>query len=200
MENKTRREAGRFSKQMDFINGVIGMDIHYQNIQIRNAAVSDAEQICAWWNDGAVMAHAGFPKGLGTTLEKVIKEIEGGNDRNRLCILLSKGVPIGEMNYRIAKESKTAQIGIKICDASNQNHGLGKLALSLFIRELFSVYGISKITVDTSLKNERAQHVYEQLGFQKTAVEVDSWRDQLGQLQSAVLYELTPENFRSYIP
>lgn len=176
------------------------MDIQYQDLQIRNALPSDTKQICAWWNDGAVMAHAGFPKGLGITEEDVLKEICHNDDLNRLCIILYKGIPIGEMNYRIQEESRIAEIGIKICDSTNQNHGLGKLILSLFIRELFSCYGVPKITLDTNLKNVRAQHVYEQLGFRKVSVERDSWRDQLGQLQSAVLYELTPEKFISYIP
>ena len=176
------------------------MEIHFQNIQIRNALPSDAEQLCIWWNDGAVMAHAGFLNGLGITVERVMEEIEGNDDLDRLCIILYEGAPIGEMNYRIAKESHVAEIGIKICNPVKQNHGLGKVILSLFIRELFTEYGVSKITFDPNLKNVRAQHVYEQLGCRQVGVEIDSWRDQLGQLQSAVLYELTPENFISYIP
>ena len=47
--------------------------IQYENLTIRQAKASDAKQLTAWWNDGAVMAHAGFPKGLGTTEEKVIE-------------------------------------------------------------------------------------------------------------------------------
>ena len=176
------------------------MDIHFQNIQIRNALPSDAEQLCTWWNDGAVMAHAGFPNGLEITVDKVMDEIKDNDDLDRLCIILYEGAPIGEMNYRIAKESHVAEIGIKICNPVKQNHGLGKVILSLFIRELFTAYGVSKITLDPNLKNVRAQHVYEQLGCRKVGVEIDSWQDQLGQLQSAVLYELIQENFISYIP
>ena len=41
--------------------------IQYENLTIRQAEVDDAKQLAAWWNDGAVMAHAGFPNGLGTT-------------------------------------------------------------------------------------------------------------------------------------
>lgn len=47
--------------------------IQYENLTIRQAKASDAKQLTAWWNDGAVMEHAGFPKGLGTTEEKVIE-------------------------------------------------------------------------------------------------------------------------------
>ena len=49
------------------------MHIKYKNLTIRDAMTADAEQLTAWWNDGAVMAHAGFPNGLGTTVEEVNK-------------------------------------------------------------------------------------------------------------------------------
>ena len=48
------------------------MHIKYDSLTIRDAVAADAAQLTAWWNDGAVMAHAGFPNGLGTTVEKVI--------------------------------------------------------------------------------------------------------------------------------
>ena len=44
--------------------------IQYGNLTIRQAEVADAKQLAAWWNDGAVMAHAGFPNSLGTTEEE----------------------------------------------------------------------------------------------------------------------------------
>ncbi len=47
----------------------------YENLTIRQAEVTDAKQLAAWWNDGAVMAHAGFPNGLGTTEEEIIEKI-----------------------------------------------------------------------------------------------------------------------------
>ncbi len=34
--------------------------IQYANLTIRQAEVADAKQLAAWWNDGAVMAHAAF--------------------------------------------------------------------------------------------------------------------------------------------
>jgi RimJ/RimL family protein N-acetyltransferase len=45
------------------------MNIIKDNLTIRNATARDAEQLAAWWNNGAVMAHAGFPRGLSTTPE-----------------------------------------------------------------------------------------------------------------------------------
>ena len=46
--------------------------IQHEKLTIRQAEAADAKQLAAWWNDGAVMAHAGFPNGLGTTEEEVV--------------------------------------------------------------------------------------------------------------------------------
>lgn len=110
------------------------MNIKYNRLCIRNAENKDCEQLAKWWNDGKVMAHAGFPKGLG------------------------------------------------------------KSVLSMLIEELFRM-GAQLFLGDTNLNNTRAQHVYEELGFKKTATHYDSWRNQLGELQSSVDYELTKNDF-----
>ena len=165
--------------------------IQHENFTIRQAEVADAKQLTAWWNDGAVMAHAGFPNGLGTTEEEVIEGLGNGcmviEESNRL---------IGECNYRNVADG-VAEIGIKICETDCQNRGLGRIILSMLISWLFE-QGFEKIVLDTNHTNKRAQHVYESLGFRKLRVNVDSWTDQLGNKQSAVDYELTEDNFIDY--
>ena len=173
------------------------MNIESGNLLIRNAIESDCQQLSDWWNDGTVMAHAGFPKGLGITTEKIQQQLaEDSDETGRRHIILYKDRPIGEMSY-YNRGNSTAEIGIKICEPPYQEKGLGRIILSMFIKELFAM-DYTKIILDTNLKNERAQHVYELLGFQKVRVNIDSWRDQLGQLQSAVDYELAPENFKDW--
>lgn len=167
------------------------MHIKYDSLTIRDAVAADAAQLTAWWNDGAVMAHAGFPLGLGTTVEKVIAGL--GNGR---LILKENERLIGEACYRKVGEG-IAEIGIKICETDCQNRGLGRIILSMLISWLFE-QGFEKIVLDTSPTNKRAQHVYESLGFQKLRVNIDSWTDQLGNKQSAVDYELTEDNFIDY--
>ena len=164
------------------------MNIVYKNLCVRTAVAEDALQLTVWWNDGAVMAHAGFPNGLGTTIEKVIAGL--GNSR---LILIENEQLIGEACYRKVGEG-IAEIGIKICETDCQNRGLGRVILSMLISWLFA-QGFEKIVLDTNLTNKRAQHVYESLGFQKLRVNIDSWTDQLGNKQSAVDYELTEDNF-----
>ena len=160
------------------------------NLTIRSATFADAPQLAAWWNDGSVMAHAGFPNGLGTTIEKVIENISKNVEGQRcLHIIEENGVPIGEMNYRTT-ESGAAEIGIKICNPACQNRGLGKTLLKMFIDGLFDGLGYDEIVLDTNLNNLRAQHVYESLGFEKVRVNIDSWTDQLGNKQSSVDYRM----------
>ena len=36
------------------------MNISFENITIRNTEDRDIDQLVNWWNDGRVMAHAGF--------------------------------------------------------------------------------------------------------------------------------------------
>ena len=173
------------------------MNLVLNDICIRNAVETDCQQLTDWWNDGKVMAHAGFPNGLGTTTEEVAMQISAEqDDRGRTLIIESCGKPIGEMNYH-RLDGNVAEIGIKICDFDYQEKGLGPIALSMLIKELFST-GFEKIILDTNLNNERAQHVYEKLGFKKLRINIDAWEDQLGVMQSSVDYELTPEEFCDY--
>ena len=174
------------------------MRITHDRLCIRNAERADCGQLAAWWNDGRVMAHAGFPLGLNTTAGEIEAQLAAGSeDADRILMIEYEGRSIGEMNYRNLGDG-TAEIGIKLCEESYQNRGLGRICLSMLISRLFSV-GYTRIVLDTSLKNLRAQHVYESLGFRKLRVNENSWKDQLGELQSSVDYELTPDSFISFI-
>ena len=174
------------------------MLLKFENLIIRNATVHDAEQLAAWWNDGTVMAHAGFPNGIGESPEDIAESLKNdSDDTQRRLIIEVDQVAVGEMNYR-NKGVDTAEIGIKICDFSLQDKGLGKKLLSMLISALFCDMGYQKIILDTNLDNKRAQHVYERLGFEKLRVMENSWKNQLGELQSSVDYELYPENFVNF--
>lgn len=174
--------------------GGINLKIIYNDLCIRNAEEKDCEQLAVWWNDGKVMVHAGFPNGLGTTSEKIKEQIAGdSDDKRRRLIIEYKGIPIGEMSFYIY-EGKKAEIGIKICNSDYQEKGLGRIILSMLIEDLFHM-GYELIFLDTNLKNTRAQHVYELLGFKKVAVHKNAWLNQLGEPQTTVDYELQVSDF-----
>ena len=173
------------------------MEIREGELRIRDVGIEDCEKLAKWWNDGKVMAHAGFPNGLGTTAAEIWDKVSSDTDDTRRRLIIEyQDSAIGETNYYHLGDH-VAEIGIKICDETYQEKGLGKKILSMLIRELFSM-GYEKIILDTNLKNARAQHVYETLGFRKLRVNVNSWRDQLGELQSSVDYELVRKDFVDY--
>ena len=170
------------------------MRIVFRDLEIRNAERADCAQLCRWWNDGAVMAHAGFPNGLGTTEEKIAAQIAtDSDDTRRRLVIAYQGRLIGECSYRVLPPEE-AEIGIKICEKDMQEKGLGKQLLSMLIGALFD-RGMTRIVLDTNLANTRAQHVYERLGFRRLGVRENSWQDQLDRWQSAVDYALTPDEF-----
>ncbi|MCH4891357.1 GNAT family N-acetyltransferase [Acidaminobacter sp. JC074] len=164
------------------------MKIINDELTIRSATKADADLLCTWWADGKVMAHAGFPNGLKTDKSKLESQLMKQSQMSQRMILDYKNESIGEMSYRL--EEGVAEIGIKISNFDYQNRGLGKVYLSMLIDYLFKEIKVEKIILDTNLDNKRAQHVYEELGFKKVAVNVDAWKDQLGKLQSSVDYEL----------
>lgn len=173
------------------------MNLIYNNITIRNATAEDAALLAGWWNDGSVMAHAGFPNGLGTTAEKVARGLENDSDDTRRRLILElEGQPIGELCTE-NHGGGICKIDIKICESQHQERGIGRIALSMLISHLFA-RGYTKIILDTNLKNTRAQHVYEKLGFRKLRVNDSSWQNQLGEWESSVDYELTEDTFHNF--
>lgn len=176
------------------------MQIKKENIIIRSAIDEDAKILTSWWNNGNVMAHAGFPKGLGITVEEVLLTTKKNqNNLSQLCMFEVNSERVGECSYRL--EDDFAEIGIKICDTSYQNKGLGTKILQMLIDFIFTDDAINnsakvkKIILDTNAKNLRAQHVYKKLGFKKVRTNVDSWKNQLGELQTSIDYEMTIEEY-----
>ena len=40
----------------------------------------DAQQLAAWWNDGSIMAHAGFPNGIGKSVQDIADSLQKDSD------------------------------------------------------------------------------------------------------------------------
>ena len=178
------------------------MRIEKDNILIRSAVVKDAEQLNQWWNDGKVMEHAGFPNGLGDSLEDTINNINSRECKlSQLCIIEIDGNAVGELNYSI-KEDGAAYPGWKICNASYQNQGYGTKIIKMLFESIFidqsinNKFPIEKIVWDTMIENKRAQIVYEnKIKARKIGMRENIWQDQSGNWRSVIDYEITREDF-----
>merc|ERR1711879_512618 len=142
------------------------------------------------------MAHAGFPNGLKTDKDKLKELIINQKDQldvQRLIIEHNQ-YRIGEMIYRKTADYEY-EIGIKVCDFNLHSKGIGTKALTILITYLFDELNAKRIHLDTNLKNTGAQKFYERLGFKKYDTKIDVWKDQVGNMQSAIYYELDKESF-----
>ena len=103
------------------------MNIRYNDLCIRNAEKRDCEQLAAWWNDGKVMAHAGFPNGLGTMAKEIEAQIKNDTDDTKRRLMIEyQDKAIGEMSFYVY-EGKKYEIGIKICETDYQERDLEEL-------------------------------------------------------------------------
>lgn len=180
------------------------MIIKNENLTIRSARIEDAELLTKWWNDGSVMAHAGFPNGLGQSLGKTIAQIRENKHiypNIHRCVIEIDDVRVGEMSF-LLMDSGAADIGIKICEPAWQNKGYGSRLLWMLIQYLFEdekvnqYIPVKKIILDTWLENKRAQHVYEKIGFVKLRVNECAWEDATGKWRDSVDYEMTRERYK----
>ncbi|MDO5717038.1 MAG: GNAT family protein [Tissierellia bacterium] len=174
------------------------MELIKDTIRLRTAKEEDVEILNQWWNDGAVMAHAGFPNGLGESLEDTKKNIERSrlHPFSELLIIEIDGTRVGEANFEIKEH--VAYPGWKICETSYQNRGYGMRIITLLFDFLFSntEFAIEKIQWDTLLENERAQYVYEEkFKARKINVIENAFVDQVGRQRTAVEYEMTKQEF-----
>ena len=167
------------------------MRLARDNLIIRTAEAADVPHLGKWWRDGAVMAHAGFPHGLQISDSEIAQSLRPG----RLIIEVD-GIMAGEMSYRDIG-GFTAEIGIKICDVEFQDKGYGAKLLDMLICHLFTQHGFERIALDTNVANIRAQRVYEKVGFRNIGVSIDSWRNQLGHLQSSINYEMLKSEYKT---
>ncbi|MBR3840024.1 MAG: Cof-type HAD-IIB family hydrolase [Erysipelotrichales bacterium] len=166
-----------------------------QVLCVRQATTNDVDVLLKWWNDGKVMAHAGFPNGLHKTADDIKKEIALNNREKRRLILYYEDQRIGEMSYIKISEG-IFDFGIKICEEEYQNRHLGPRYLRLLFDYLFDVLKATKIILDTDLENLRAQKVYERLGFTNKEIHYNSWTNDIGELRSSVSYTMTINDYR----
>lgn len=116
-------------------------------------------------------------------------------DCNQLAIWWNDGKVMEHAGFPNGLGTSAAEIEKQI--ANDDDKAKRRLIVEYkgtLIEELFN-RGANLIFLDTNLKNTRAQHVYEMLGFRKVSVYIDSWKNQLGELQSSVNYELEVNDF-----
>lgn len=89
---------------------------------------------------------------------------------------------------------RSAGIDVTLGDAY-QDRGLGTAALRRLIRYLIDERGHHRMTIDPSVHNPRAIHVYEKVGFKPVGVMRRYERDSTGAWHDGLLMDLLAEEF-----
>ncbi|MEG1256564.1 GNAT family protein [Clostridium sp.] len=168
-----------------------------RDIVIRQIELGDEEYLYKWWNDGEFMGHATLSYGTlqskDTIKAGIEREISNSElyPRNKRFIICKKNgmVPIGEMNYcDWDSRNQKCELGIKVCETSEQGKGYGKESLSLFIDFMFKFLNLNKIELTTMKDNYRAQKLYELLGFKTIGIVREGYFDSRAGEFSDVVY------------
>lgn len=95
-----------------------GFSITTPRLLIRPAAVEDAELFLRLWTDRRVMVHAGFPRGLSTSLEEIRTRIaqSGPSEYERLLVveIRDSGQVIGECHLHTPNAEGVAATDVKL--------------------------------------------------------------------------------------
>ena len=164
-----------------------------KRIYLREAAEKDIDKLYNWWTDGKVMESVGFPKGLTVTRDdiyQVIMRYRDTLDSKFLIILSEKEVEIGEFAYaRLLEDTYT--FDIKIGEYGYQGKGYGKQALLEGINIIKLQHNAKRIEIHVAPENLRALALYKSVGFHSVKRIDNNWTDQLGQIRSTQILELT---------
>jgi RimJ/RimL family protein N-acetyltransferase len=143
------------------------------------------------WNDGEVMFYVGFPKGLGVTLERLEKWLNGVNQdifRRHYSIYAEEIGYCGETFYDIDREHDLARLDIKVLPEA-QGKGIAAYAFSYVIDQVFRNKLATRAKVDPHPDNKKAWELYAKLGF------VSKPRPEF--LEKGPTYlEVTPDTFK----
>lgn len=174
--------------------------IHGKNIVIRQLELGDEEYLYKWWNDENLMEHATHVFGVLQSLDaikiKILKDIEDGTmfpPEKRFVICKRDSMkPIGEINYcGWDKRNQKAELGIKICELSDQGKGYGIDSLYHFIDFMFRFLNLNKIELTTMVDNNRAQELYRKLGFNEIGKIREAYYDsRYGKFSDAIYMDL----------
>ena len=164
-------------------------------IRIKETDQSDLPNVMQLWNNGQVMFYAGFPRGLGVTIERLQQWLTGVNQDifSRHYSIYAENIGYcGETFYDIDRKHDLARLNIKLLPKA-QGKGIAAYAFSHVIDQVFSNNLATKAYADPHPDNKKASKLCANLGF------VSKPRPEFLEKGPAYL-EVTRDTFKSACP
>jgi len=141
--------------------------VYTGKIRIKETNQSDLPNVMQLWNNGQVMFYAGFPRGLGVTIERLQQWLTGVNQDifSRHYSIYAENIGYcGETFYDIDRGHDLARLDIKLLPKA-QGKGIAAYAFSHVINQVFSNNLATKAYVDPHPDNKKASKLCAKLGF-----------------------------------
>ncbi|MHB8071660.1 MAG: GNAT family N-acetyltransferase [Candidatus Cryosericum sp.] len=150
-----------------------------ERISIRPLELGDEEYLYRWWNDGSVMARAGWFYGKLESKEAIRDTVVAHRgdaespDTARRFMVCKRGSmePIGEAGYsNWDAHNQSVSIHFGVYEGDEQQKAYGLDALYHFVDFLFRYLNLNKIELTTMPDDKSAVDMYHRMGFQDIGI------------------------------
>ena len=141
------------------------------DVTIRATTEDDLPDLGRLWNDGAVMAWVGFPRGLGYddgALRAWYERMEADAHAHHFVVHETKLGFCGELFYRADPDHRRAGLDVKLLP-SVQGRGIATVSLTRFIELVFEREPeVDAVWTEPSPENVAARALYARCGLVET--------------------------------
>ena len=138
-------------------------------VRLRAREPEDEPQLHLWFNDPDVTEFLALKYPVSHHMEKSFLERAkdvGYHNANFAIVTRAEGKMIGGCGFeRVSAEDRHAELGIAIGDNAYWDGGYGTDSMRALCRFGFDIMNLHRIQLDVYAGNQRAQHVYEKVGF-----------------------------------
>ncbi|MGD9934449.1 MAG: GNAT family N-acetyltransferase [Dehalococcoidia bacterium] len=138
-------------------------------VRLRAREPEEEALIYQWFNDAEVTEHLSMRYPLSHAQEREFLERVGFPSYNHVNFAVETfdGKLIGAAGLeQTSPENRSATLGIAIGDKSYWDGGYGTDTMRVVCRFGFDMMNLHRIHLEVFAENERAQHVYQSIGFQ----------------------------------
>lgn len=142
-------------------------------VRLRAREPEDEPLLHRWFNDPEVTEHLALRYPVSHQAEREFLEHAAEVSYNQVSLAvetLAEGRMIGGCGLaQTGPENRSATLGIAIGDRAYWDGGYGTDTMRTICRFGFEIMNLHRIELEVYVANERAQHVYERVGFRLEA-------------------------------
>lgn len=166
--------------------------------RLRELERKDLESINRWRNDPELIAQLGAPfRFINPEVDvRWYDEYMMNRSKTVRCSIVDESdtfiglVSLTDIDYL----NQSAELHIMICDVKYQGKGAGTFAVNAMLIHAFNNMNLNRIEINVLENNERAQHLYEKVGFVREGMKRKAYFKN-GKFVNVFIYSILREEF-----